>query len=66
MAAMLALGALGITVAGPLASLAVGIVGAALFLVGSGSIGLMVLRESDADWEHTPEYSGLRPAAGMR
>jgi hypothetical protein len=66
MAAMLALGALGITLAGPLASLAVGIVGAALFLVGSGSIGLMVLRESDAEWEHTPEYSGFRPAAGMR
>jgi hypothetical protein len=66
MAAMLALGALGITLAGPLASLAVGIVGAALFLVGSGSIGMVVLRESDADWEHTPEYHGLRPAAGMR
>jgi hypothetical protein len=66
MAAMLALGALGITLAGPLASTAVGIVGAALFLVGSGSIGTMVLRESDADWEHTPEYHGFRPAAGMR
>ncbi|MEA2404588.1 MAG: hypothetical protein QOE08_1235, partial [Thermoleophilaceae bacterium] len=26
----------------------------------------MVLRESDADWEHTPEYRGMRPAAGMR
>jgi hypothetical protein len=66
MAAMLALGALGITLAGPLASLTVGIVGAALFLVGSGSIGMVVLRESDADWEHTPEYTGFRPAAGMR
>ena len=66
MAAMLALGALGITLAGPLASVAVGIVGAALFLVGSGSIGMIVLRESDADWEHTPDYHGLRPAAGMR
>jgi hypothetical protein len=66
MAAMLALGALGITLAGPLASLAVGIVGAALFLVGSGSIGMVVLRESDADWEHTPDYRGFRPAAGLR
>jgi hypothetical protein len=66
MAAMLALGALGITLAGPLASVAVGIVGAALFLVGMGSIGMYVLRESDADWEHTPDYRGLRPAAGMR
>jgi hypothetical protein len=62
MAAMLALGALGITLAGPLASVTVGIVGAALFLVGSGSIGLLVLRESDADWEHTPDYHGWRPA----
>jgi hypothetical protein len=66
MSAMLAIGALGITLAGPLASIAVGIVGAALFLVGMGSIGLIVLRESDADWEHTPEYHGFRPAAGMR
>jgi hypothetical protein len=66
MAAMLALGALGITLAGPLASVAVGIVGAALFLVGMGSIGIYVLRESDADWEHTPDYRGFRPAAGMR
>jgi hypothetical protein len=66
MSAMLALGALGITLAGPLTSIAVGIVGAALFFVGSGSIGMMVLRESDADWEHTPEYHGFRPAAGMR
>jgi hypothetical protein len=64
MAAMLALGALGITLSGPLASIAVGIIGAALFLVGSGSIGMMVLRESDADWEHTPEHRGFRPAVG--
>jgi hypothetical protein len=66
MAAMLAVGALGITLSGPLASVAVGIVGSALFLVGSGSVGLMVLRESDADWEHTPDYTGFRPAAGVR
>jgi hypothetical protein len=66
MSAMLTIGALGITVAGPLTSLAVGIVGAALFLVGMGSIGMIVLRESDADWEHTPDYRGFRPAAGMR
>ena len=66
MAAMLALGVLGITLSGPLASVAVGIVGAALFLVGMGSIGTMVLRESDADWEHTPEYHGFRPATGRR
>jgi hypothetical protein len=65
MAAMLALGAIGITLAGPLTSIAVGIVGAALLLVGMGSIGMLVLRESDADWEHTPDFHGFRPAAGM-
>src|SRR3954453_5265453 len=46
MAAMPAPGALAITLAGPLATVAVGIVGAALFLVGMGSIGMIVLRES--------------------
>jgi hypothetical protein len=63
MAAMLAVGALGITLAGPLESVAVGIVGSALFLVGGGSIGTMVLRESDADWEHTPAKA--RAVAGQ-
>jgi hypothetical protein len=24
-----------------------------------------VLRESDADWENTPEYQGFRPAMHM-
>jgi hypothetical protein len=64
MAAMIALGALGIALVTPLASIAVGIVGSALLLVGLGSVGMMVLRETDADWEHTPDYHGLRPAAG--
>jgi hypothetical protein len=62
MAACLALGVLGITLATPLESVFVGIVGAALFLIGSGAIGTLVLRESDADWEHTPEYHGFSPA----
>ena len=43
-----------------------GIVGAAFLLVGLGSIGRMVMQESDGDWEHTPEYKGFRPLAGMR
>ena len=42
------------------------IVGTAFLVVGLGSIGRMVLTESDADWEHTPEYRGFRPLAGMR
>jgi hypothetical protein len=62
MAACLALGVLGITLSTPLTSLPVGIVGSALFLIGSGAIGTLVLRESDADWEHTPEYHGFSPA----
>ncbi|GAC1318893.1 MAG: hypothetical protein NVSMB25_08890 [Thermoleophilaceae bacterium] len=66
MAALLALGAAGIALAIPLASIALGIVGAALFLVGSGSIGLIVVSESDADWVHTPEHRGFRTAIGMR
>jgi hypothetical protein len=62
MLACMTLGALGITLATPLASLLVGIIGSALFLLGSGSIGMLVLRESDADWEHTPERHGFSPA----
>lgn len=40
------------------------IVAAALLLVGFASTGMMVLRETDAEWDHTPEFSGFRPAAG--
>lgn len=65
MAALLALGPVGILLAGAVSSVTVGIIGAALFLIGSGSIGVLVLRETDAEWEHTPEYHGFRPAAGM-
>ena len=43
-----------------------GIIGAAFLLVGLGSIGRMVLAETDEAWEHTPEYKGFRPLAGMR
>jgi hypothetical protein len=42
------------------------IVGAAFLVVGLGSIGRMVLTESDEAWEHTPEYKGFRPMLGMR
>lgn len=65
MAAAMAIGAVAIAVAGPVASVALAIVGAALFLGGMGATGLMVLRESDADWEHTPEYRGFPPAMHM-
>ncbi|HKP91660.1 MAG TPA: hypothetical protein VJT75_16960 [Thermoleophilaceae bacterium] len=65
MALLFAIGIVCINVAFPAGLLALAIVGAALTLVGLGSMGLMVLRESDADWEHTPDYHGMRPAAGM-
>jgi len=66
MAAMIAIGAVCVALAGPFGSVAFGIVGAALFLIGLGSVGMMVLRESDAEWEDTPEYGGFRPAMHMR
>ena len=65
MALFFAVGVVCINVAFPAGLLALAIVGSALMLVGLGSMGLMVLRESDADWEHTPDYRGMRPAAGM-
>src|SRR2546423_8558926 len=62
MALFVATGAVCINVAFPAGELAVGIVGAALMLVGLGSVGLMGLRASDADPGHTPGYPRLRPA----
>jgi hypothetical protein len=65
MALFFAAGVVCINIAFPAGLLALAIVGSALMLVGLGSMGLVVLRESDADWEHTPEYHGMRPVAGM-
>jgi hypothetical protein len=65
MAAAMALGAVLIVLSGVAASMGLGIIGAAVFLGGVGAVGLMVLRESDADWEQTPEYQGFRPAMHM-
>jgi hypothetical protein len=66
MAAMIGIAPVLLAVAGFAASVPVGLIGSALLLVGLGATGLMVLRESDADWEHTPDWQGFRPAAGMR
>jgi MFS family permease len=63
MALCAAVGVVLINLAFPLGMLALAILGGALLLVGLGAIGVMVLRESDADWEHTPDYGGWRPAA---
>ena len=65
MALFVATGVVLINVAFPTGMLALAIAGGALMLVGLGTIGLMVLREGDADWEHTPDYHGWRPTAGV-
>jgi hypothetical protein len=66
MAGCIALGAIAINVGFAVASVTLTIVGSAIVFVGLASIGRMVLAESDEDWEHTPEYKGFRPLAGMR
>ena len=66
MAVFLVVGAVCVAIAGPVAATWLTIVGAAFLFVGFGSIGRMVLTESDEDWEHTPEYEGFRPLLGMR
>lgn len=65
-AAMLAIGAVVLAVGSIAAGDVLSVVGAAVLLVGFMQAGRMVLRESDADWEHTPEYRGFRPLAGTR
>lgn len=66
MATCLGVGAVLLAISGPAAATWLGIVAAAFLVVGFGSIGRMVYRESDEAWEHTPEYEGFRPVPGMR
>lgn len=40
------------------------IVTSILFLIGLGSIGLRVLRQTDEEWEQTPELRGAQPVTG--
>ena len=61
-AVALGLGAIGIPVAYAISSVTLLIIAAAVLLVGLGTTGLFVLRETDAEWEHTPEFHGFRPA----
>jgi len=55
-------GAVAIPIAYAISSVTLLIVAAAVLLVGLGTIGLFVLRESETEWEHTPEFRGFRPA----
>ena len=59
MAMLLGIGAIVLAVGVVTAGELVTIGGAAFLLVGLGSVGRMVLAESDEAWEHTPEYGGL-------
>jgi len=63
MAALIGLGSVGVIVGYAISSVTLLIVAAAVLLVGLGATGLFVLRETDADWEHTPEIHGFRPAS---
>ncbi len=65
-ALFLAAGAVMLTISASSASELLAAVGAAFIVVGSGMVGRAVLAESDEAWEHTPEYEGFRPLAGMR
>ena len=59
-----ALAAVCMAVAGPMASGIFSVLGASLLVVGLGTIGRMVATESDKDWEHTPDFRGFAPLAG--
>ncbi len=61
-AAAIGLGAIGVPIAYAISSVTLLIVAAAVLLVGLGTTGLFLLRETDAEWEHTPEMHGFRPA----
>jgi len=57
-------GAIAIPIGYAISSVTLLIIAAAVLLVGLGTVGLYVLRESDADWEHTPEVHGFRGMVG--
>jgi hypothetical protein len=64
MAACIALGAALLSVAFATAVTWLLILAAALLLLGVGSTALVVLRDTDAEWEHTPRFRGFRAAPG--
>lgn len=65
-AVFLAIGSVLLAIGTPSGSDVLDIVGSAFLFVGLASIGRLVLAESDEEWEHTPEYRGFRPLAGIR
>jgi hypothetical protein len=64
-AAAIALGSVLVGAAGPSAVQVLSVAGMVLLFIGLAPIGYMVLTESDAEWEHTPEFRGFgRTAMG--
>ncbi len=61
----IAAGAILLAVGGYADSDIVAIAGAVVSLVGLGSTGLLVLAETDEEWEHTPEVDGFQVLPGM-
>ena len=61
----LAAGAVLLAIGGMAESEFLAFAGAAVSLVGFGSVGMMVLSETDEEWEHTPEIEGFRAMPGM-
>ena len=64
MALSIAAGAGLLAAGGGFESEALALAGAAVMLVGLGGTGWTVLKETDDEWEHTPEHGG--PLAGAR
>jgi hypothetical protein len=64
-AAAIAHGSVHVGAAGPSAVQVLSVAGMVLLFIGLAPIGYMVLTESDAEWEHTPEFRGFgRTAMG--
>lgn len=66
MAVFIAVGVTCAAIGGAAASGLLAIVGAAFLLVGLGSVGRIVLAETDEEWMHTPERPDFRALPGMR
>ena len=66
MSVFIEIGAIGLAVGNAAALDWLAIVGAAFLFVGLGSVGRLVLAESDEEWMHTPERPDFRALPGMR
>jgi hypothetical protein len=65
-AALVAVGIVVLYVGVLMMSQPLAIIGAAALLVGEAAIGMLVLGETDSEWEHTPRSPHFRPLAGVR